>query len=26
VRDWLVKTEFDPREVLEKVQRQIGPP
>ena len=24
VRDWLVKTEFDPREVLEKVQRQIG--
>lgn len=25
VRDWLVKTEFDPREVLEKVQRQIGP-
>ena len=25
VRDWLVKTEFDPQEVLEKVQRQIGP-
>ena len=24
VRDWLVKTEFDPQEVLEKVQRQIG--
>ena len=25
VRDWLVKTEFDPKEVLEKVRRQIGP-
>jgi len=25
VRDWLVKTEFDPKEVLEKVQKQIGP-
>jgi DNA-binding response OmpR family regulator len=25
VHDWLVKTEFDPQEVLEKVQRQIGP-
>ena len=25
VRDWLVKTEFDPQEVLEKVKRQIGP-
>ena len=24
VRDWLVKTEFDPQEVLEKVQQQIG--
>lgn len=26
VRDWLIKTEFDPQEVLEKVRRQIGPP
>lgn len=25
VRDWLVKTEFDPQEVLEKVRRHIGP-
>jgi len=25
VRDWLVKTDFDPKEVLEKVRRQIGP-
>jgi len=24
VRDWLIKTEFDPQEVLEKVQKQIG--
>ncbi|MEK7542116.1 MAG: response regulator [Patescibacteria group bacterium] len=24
VRDWLIKTEFDPQEVLEKVRRQIG--
>lgn len=24
VRDWLVKTEFDPKEVLEKVRQQIG--
>ncbi len=24
VRDWLIKTEFDPQEVLEKVQQQIG--
>src|SRR3989344_2186722 len=24
VRDWLLKTAVDPREVLEKVQRQIG--
>lgn len=24
VRDWLIKTEFDPQEVLEKVQRHIG--
>ena len=23
-RDWLIKTEFDPNEVLEKVKRQIG--
>jgi len=23
-RDWLVKTEFDPKEVLEKVKKQIG--
>ena len=25
VRDWLVKTDFDPKEVLEKVRVQIGP-
>lgn len=24
VRDWLIKTEFDPQEVLEKVRQQIG--
>ena len=24
VRDWLIKTEFDPKEVLEKVVKQIG--
>lgn len=24
VRDWLIKTEFDPQEVLEKVIKQIG--
>lgn len=23
-RDWLVKTEFDPKEVVEKVKKQIG--
>ena len=23
-KDWLIKTEFDPQEVLEKVKRQIG--
>jgi len=23
-RDWLIKTEFDPKEVLEKVKKQIG--
>jgi len=23
-KDWLVKTEFDPQEVLEKVKKQIG--
>ena len=23
-KDWLIKTEFDPREVLDKVVRQIG--
>ena len=23
-RDWLIKTEFDPREVIEKVKGQIG--
>lgn len=23
-KDWLVKTEFDPREVLDKVVKQIG--
>lgn len=25
VRDWLIKTEFDPQEVLEKVRKHIGP-
>jgi CheY-like chemotaxis protein len=25
-RDWLIKTEFDPQEVLEKVKKQIGEP
>ena len=25
-KDWLIKTEFDPREVLDKVIKQIGPP
>lgn len=25
VRDWLIKTEFDPEEVVEKVKKQIGP-
>lgn len=24
VRDWLIKTEFDPQEVLDKVIKQIG--
>ncbi|MFA5355721.1 MAG: response regulator [Candidatus Paceibacterota bacterium] len=24
VRDWLIKTEFDPQEVLEKVKKQIN--
>ena len=24
VQDWLIKTEFDPKEVLEKVRKQIG--
>jgi CheY-like chemotaxis protein len=24
VRDWLIKTEFDPREVVDKVRKQIG--
>jgi len=24
VRDWLIKTEFDPQDVVEKVRRQIG--
>lgn len=23
-KDWLIKTEFDPQEVLEKVEKQIG--
>lgn len=23
-KDWLIKTEFDPQEVLKKVQKQIG--
>lgn len=25
VADWLIKTEFDPAEVVEKVRKQIGP-
>jgi DNA-binding response OmpR family regulator len=25
VKDWLIKTEFDPKEVVDKVRRQIGP-
>jgi len=25
-RDWLIKTEFDPQEVIEKIKKQIGPP
>ncbi|HZX49656.1 MAG TPA: response regulator [Candidatus Paceibacterota bacterium] len=25
VVDWLIKTEFDPQEVIEKVEKQIGP-
>jgi hypothetical protein len=24
VKDWLIKTEFDPKEVLDKVVKQIG--
>jgi len=24
VKDWLIKTEFDPQEVVEKVKKQIG--
>jgi len=24
VKDWLIKTEFDPREVIDKVKKQIG--
>ena len=24
VKDWLIKTEFDPQEVIEKVKKQIG--
>jgi len=24
VSDWLIKTEFDPQEVLEKVRKQLG--
>ena len=24
-KDWLVKTEFDPQEVIEKIKNQIGP-
>lgn len=24
VKDWLIKTEFDPQEVLEKVKEQLG--
>lgn len=23
-RDWLIKTEFDPQEVIEKVKKQVG--
>jgi hypothetical protein len=23
-KDWLIKTEFDPQEVVEKVKKQIG--
>jgi len=23
-RDWLIKTEFDPQEVIEKIKKQIG--
>ncbi len=23
-KDWLIKTEFDPKEVLEKIKKQIG--
>lgn len=23
-KDWLIKTEFDPKEVIEKVKRQLG--
>jgi PleD family two-component response regulator len=23
-KDWLIKTEFDPQEVLDKVKKQIG--
>ncbi len=25
VKDWLVKTDFEPEEVIEKVKKQIGP-
>ncbi len=25
-KDWLIKTEFDPKEVIEKVVKQIGQP
>lgn len=25
-RDWLIKTEFDPKEVVDKVKKQIGQP
>ena len=24
VKDWLIKTEFDPQEVIDKVEKQIG--
>jgi CheY-like chemotaxis protein len=24
-KDWLIKTEFDPKEVIEKVKKHIGP-